>query len=104
MDHVVNESLRKWPPVVVTDRVCVQGFDYSDEHNLRFRIKENMSVWVPIYGFHHDPNYFPEPEKFDPERFNDENKKHIIPGTFLPFGYGPRNCIGKAHKKMFLLH
>lgn len=104
MIHVVNESLRKWPPVVVTDRVCVQGFDYSDEHNLRFRIKENMSVWVPIYGFHHDPNYFSEPEKFVPERFNDENKKHIIPGTFLPFGYGPRNCIGKAHKKMFLLH
>lgn len=41
------------------------------------------------------PKYFPDPEKFDPERFNDENKNDIMAGTFIPFGIGPRNCIGK---------
>lgn len=96
LDQVVNESLRKWPPVVVTDRVCMQHFDYTDENQLRFRIEKNMSVWLPIYGIQHDPNYFAKPEIFDPERFNDENKKNILPGTYLPFGYGPRNCIGEC--------
>lgn len=55
-----------------------------------------MAQWLfPVYGFHHDSKYFPNPEKFDPERFSDENKHNIIPGTYLPFGIGPRNCIGK---------
>lgn len=45
-------------------------------------------------GLHHDPEYFPEPEKFIPERFGDENKQSIQPYTYLPFGDGPRNCIG----------
>lgn len=42
-----------------------------------------------------DPQFFPEPERFQPERFSDENKHNIVPGTYVPFGVGPRNCIGK---------
>lgn len=57
---------------------------------------------IPIYGFHHDPKYFPEPEKFDPERFSDENKGDIDPDTYLPFGIGPRNCIGSRFALMEL--
>lgn len=49
---------------------------------------------IPIYGLHHDPKHFPDPEKFDPERFSEENKHNIAPNTYLPFGVGPRNCIG----------
>lgn len=47
---------------------------------------------IPVLGFHYDENYFPEPEKFDPKRFSDA--KNIGPYTYLPFGEGPRNCIG----------
>lgn len=57
-------------------------------------------VWIPIYGIHHDPTYFPNPDKFDPERFSDENKHNIQPGTYLPFGIGPRNCIGSRFALM----
>lgn len=40
-----------------------------------------------------DPKYFPDPDRFDPERFNDENKKSIVQGSYLPFSMGPRNCV-----------
>lgn len=55
---------------------------------------------VPIYGYHRDPNYFPDPLKFDPERFNEENRGNIDPDTYLPFGIGPRNCIGSRFALM----
>lgn len=58
------------------------------------------SVWVPIYALHRDPQYFPDPEKFDPERFSDENKSLIKPFTFMPFGNGPRSCIGNRFALM----
>lgn len=45
-----------------------------------------------------DPKYFPNPERFDPERFNDENKKNIVQGSYMPFSIGPRNCVVNSHK------
>lgn len=47
-----------------------------------------------------DPNYFPDPEKFDPDRFSPENKGNIVSGTYLPFGQGPRVCLGKNFVRM----
>jgi cytochrome P450 family 9 len=55
---------------------------------------------IPINAYHHDPNYFPEPEKFIPERFSEDNKGNIDPDTYLPFGIGPRNCIGSRFALM----
>lgn len=52
-------------------------------------------IGIPIFAIQRYPEYFPDPEKFDPERFNDENKHKIRPCSFIPFGSGPRNCIGK---------
>lgn len=49
---------------------------------------------IPVYGLHHDPNIYPDPDRFDPERFNEENTRNRHHYTFLPFGEGPRNCIG----------
>ncbi len=58
-------------------------------------LKPGNGIIVPIHAFHHDERYFPDPEKFDPERFSQENKLKIKPYTYLPFGDGPRICIGK---------
>lgn len=50
---------------------------------------------ISVMGLHYDAEYYPEPHKFQPERFEDEAKQKIPPFAYLPFGDGPRNCIGK---------
>lgn len=96
LDQVVCEVLRKWPAAFQLDRHCVKDYDFDDGDKLKFKIEKNSNIIFPIYAVQHDPKYFPEPEKFDPERFNDENKHKIVSGTYAPFGLGPRNCIGKC--------
>ena len=53
-----------------------------------------MSIVIPIYSLHHNDEYWEEPEAFKPERFLPGNRESINPFTYLPFGQGPRNCIG----------
>ncbi|KAM8704843.1 hypothetical protein ACLKA7_009322 [Drosophila subpalustris] len=93
MDQVVSEVLRKWPPAVATDRECNKDITYEVD-GTNIEIKKGEIVWLPISGFHRDPKYFENPEKFDPERFSDKNKDKIQPFTYFPFGVGQRNCIG----------
>lgn len=103
MDQVICETLRKWPPNVQVDRVCVRDYMFDDGEDLKFKVEKERIFIIPIYGIQNDSKYFNEPEKFDPERFNDENKVNIIPGTYFPFGVGPRNCLGKIDIVTFLL-
>lgn len=51
----------------------------------------NFSIW----SLHHDPEYWPDPEEFRPERFLPENRDQIKSFTHMPFGMGPRNCLGE---------
>ena len=101
MDQFICEVLRKWPAALVTDRACVKDYElkYDDK---TFKFEKGVNFFIPIYSFHRDPQYFPDPEKFDPERFNDENRGNIDPDTYLPFGIGPRNCIGSRFALMEL--
>ncbi|KAG5679852.1 hypothetical protein PVAND_009389 [Polypedilum vanderplanki] len=99
MDQVVSEVLRKWPPSPVTDRICVKDY-VLDYEGRKITIEKDRSFMIPIWAFHRDPNYYRNPEKFDPERFNDENRKNIQEYTYMPFGVGPRNCIGSRFALM----
>ena len=56
--------------------------------------KKDMAVIIPIYTLHHDEKYWKDPEVFSPERFLPSNKEFIDPFTYMPFGQGPRNCVG----------
>ncbi|XP_053685851.1 probable cytochrome P450 9f2 [Sabethes cyaneus] len=100
MDMVVSEGLRMWPPLAAIDRLCVRDYALDDGEGLRFTIDKGAGIWFPIHGLHHDPKYYPSPEKFVPERFSDENKSNINLGAYLPFGIGPRNCIGSRFALM----
>lgn len=51
-------------------------------------------VYISTLGLHRDPDYYPNPYKWDPDRFSEENKKNRHQNVYLPFGQGPRNCIG----------
>ncbi|XP_044270810.1 probable cytochrome P450 9f2 [Tribolium madens] len=96
LDMVVSEALRKWPPAIATDREVAKDYTIEPKKpgEKPLFLKEGMLCSIPICAIHRDEKYYPEPEKFDPERFNDENKHKINPSTFIPFGAGPRNCIG----------
>jgi len=97
LDAVINETLRMYPIAVMTDRVCLKEFVLppSLPGTKPYTIKEGQAVWIPIYAFHYDPKYFEEPGKFNPERFLGERKKSSLNcGGYLPFGLGPRMCIG----------
>nr|XP_018897014.1 PREDICTED: probable cytochrome P450 6a13 [Bemisia tabaci] len=91
LECVIYETLRKYPTLGWLDRICTKTFE---DPNSSLIIDENTNVIIPVYALHHDPQYFPNPQKFDPERFNAENKSSIVPGTYLPFGAGPRICVG----------
>ncbi|KAF5303960.1 hypothetical protein FQA39_LY01745 [Lamprigera yunnana] len=90
MEKVLEEVLRKYPPVPLLDRVCTKDFQIPGTNII---IEKGTRVTIPSIGIQHDPEYFPEPEKFDPERFSIENRTNIKSFAYMPFGDGPRACF-----------
>nr|CAD7202246.1 unnamed protein product [Timema douglasi] len=109
LDMIISESLRLYPPVIAVDRVCEKPFSIpASDDQPAITFNKGDLAWIPIYCLHRDEDYFPDPERFDPERFSEENKKNIKPFTYLPFGLGPRSCIGNRfalmETKVALIH
>ncbi|GJQ77926.1 Cyp6a9 [Trypoxylus dichotomus] len=91
LDQVIDETLRKYPPVPHLSRKCTRDYQMPGTNTV---LEKNRRVYISVLGLHRDPEYYPDPEKFDPGRFSEENKATRHPFTFIPFGEGPRNCIG----------
>ena len=91
LDAVISETLRLHSPVIRISRQANE--DYKLGHT-GLTIKKDMVVEIPIYAIQHAPEYWLNPMQFSPERFLPENRDKIVPYTYLPFGGGPRNCIG----------
>ncbi|KAK7476967.1 hypothetical protein BaRGS_00031826, partial [Batillaria attramentaria] len=97
LDMCMNESIRLYPPGFVLDRECVEDTELGGVH-----VQKDMLVTIPVYSIHTDPAHWPDPMKFDPERHTPENRASRHPFSFLPFGMGPRNCIGMRKAQMDL--
>ncbi|RUS70326.1 hypothetical protein EGW08_021910, partial [Elysia chlorotica] len=89
MDQVVNETLRMYPPLPYITRLAQESRTYGT-----VTIPAGSAVYIPITEVHRDPSQYPNPDVFDPQRFSDENKAARNPLAFIPFGQGPRICIG----------
>lgn len=69
----------------------------ATEYELKgYRFSSKDILYINIYGLHHDPTYYPSPFEFEPERWSEEMVKQLPRFAYLPFGAGPRQCIGKA--------
>ncbi|XP_059616571.1 cytochrome P450 6g1-like [Phlebotomus argentipes] len=97
LQMVVHETIRLYPSLPFLDRICSPpngAKSYSLEPYHHFAIPRGMPVYIPMLPIHRDPNHYPNPEQFIPERFNPKNKDSIDQYSYLSFGIGPRNCIG----------
>jgi len=96
--QVIMEALRLYPPFWMIDRMAV-----ADDRVGDVEIPSGSTVIVFVYGAHHAPRYWPDPESFQPERFSKPNQESHTPFTHLPFGAGPRGCIGGNYAMLQIL-
>ncbi|NXB15463.1 THAS synthase, partial [Rhagologus leucostigma] len=89
LDMVIAETLRMYPPAFRFTREAAKDCVVLGQH-----IPAGAVIETAVGHLHHNPEFWPEPEKFIPERFTEEAKKERHPFAYLPFGAGPRGCIG----------
>lgn len=99
MDAIINEVMRLYPAGIV-DRICNRKFELPplSPGKEPITLEPGISVVFPMFAIHRDPQYFENPNKFDPERFLGEKK--FSTSTYFPFGIGPRICIGNRFALM----
>lgn len=89
---VLLEVMRLYPPLGFLNRHVMVDYKIPDTDIV---LEKGTPIFIPSLGLHYDPQYFPDPYKFDPERFSKENKRTIPSCVYLPFGDGPHSCIGE---------
>lgn len=95
-EMVIKESMRMYPPVwALNTRVAVEDTTIGD-----YPIAKGGRIWISPHVMHHHPDYFPEPERFIPERFATDNESKLTRYAYIPFGAGPRICIGNSFAMM----
>ncbi|XP_052863532.1 uncharacterized protein LOC128270166 [Anopheles cruzii] len=97
LDQVLSESLRLWPPAAFLSKVCTVPTELELFHGKTVSIERGMPVMIPVWCLQRDPEYYNDPECFNPDRFAPEaggTKLYRDKGCYLPFGDGPRQCLG----------
>ncbi len=91
LDQIIKETLRLYPPIHVGNR-----FSATSQQVGGYQIPKNTRVMYSIYLSHRDEAYWPDPQNFTPERFDRSEQHRLTALSYVPFGGGPRNCIGAA--------
>jgi cytochrome P450 len=115
LDACIAETLRLYNPISAFDRIASEDYvlgiyqlnyfhmNFSYKKEFQFyelegdtgiTIEKGTLVNFDIQSVHHNPEYYPNPHVWDPERFMPENRDNLVPYTYIPFAIGPRNCVG----------
>ncbi|XP_049880682.1 cytochrome P450 6B6-like [Pectinophora gossypiella] len=92
LDMAFQEAMRMFPSVGVLNRICTRQYTIPD---LGITIDPGVKILIPVQAIQMDEKYFDNPKEFRPERFTPEEKRKRHAYTYLPFGAGPRACIGE---------
>ncbi|KAH8359312.1 hypothetical protein KR093_005731, partial [Drosophila rubida] len=90
LELCIMETTRKYPGLPILNRICTQDYPLSDS---KLVVKKGTPIVISLLGLHRDEEYFPQPLSYQPERFA-EGTKNYTPAAYMPFGEGPRHCIG----------
>jgi len=93
--QIIEEGMRLYPPAYAVGRENIEKDEILGQ-----TIPKNSVFLLSIYALHRDPTYYPNPEKFDPDRFAPEQVKQRPSLAYMPFGAGPRMCIGNHFAMM----
>lgn len=91
LEMVIFETLRMYPVLPIIDRIATSDYEIEETGLI---IEKGTPILIPMLGLHYDSNYFSNPNEYDPENFSEFNKQRRNPYVFMPFGIGPRSCIG----------
>ncbi|HVQ39262.1 MAG TPA: cytochrome P450 [Pyrinomonadaceae bacterium] len=90
-EKVLTESMRRYPPAWAIGRMALEDFEIGG-----YVVPKKSLVLMSQYVMHHDPRYFPDPLRFEPERWSPEARETRPQFSYFPFGGGPRRCIGEG--------
>jgi cytochrome P450 family 6 len=91
IDLCMKETLRKYPGLPLLNRECSKDYQIPGS---KFTIEKGMAVVISLLGIHRDEKFFPNAMRYNPDRFSDEEKAYRE-DMYMPFGTGPRSCIGE---------
>ena len=90
LEQVINETMRLYPPGWIFSRRAVEATSIGD-----YDVAEGTDLYISPYILHRTAQYWPEPERFDPQRFAEDRFDADAQAAFIPFSLGPRRCIGE---------
>lgn len=102
LDQIMKESLRLMPPLSSLMKVCTKEITLQGTDGITCRLEKGNLVFISTMGLHMDPEHYPEPKVFDPDRFSSENTANRNKYLYLPFNEGPRMCLGMRFASIIL--